>query len=693
MLAVSKPLLIEIGTEELPTNSVSVLGKALLDGICGGLKIRNLSFGKTHWYASPRRLAALIHDVEQVAPEKMTEVLGPPLEAARDQNGGWSKAAIGFAKKHGRSPEDLTEKDTEKGPRLAFCSTIQGISIEESLADIINESLDALPIEKKMRWGAKQISFARPVHWAVVMYGSSVFQEPILGVTPGNTTFGHPVHSPDPIPLSNPEEYEELLEAARVIADFEKRKSSIYIQIQAAAKDMNATAVVDEELLSEVTGLCEWPVVLSGNFSSKFLSLPNEALILAMKTHQKYFHLLNSEGELLPHFITICNIESKNPEEVIRGNERVIHPRLSDAAFFFASDMNSSLEFKTSSLSQIIFQHDLGTLLDKVNRIDRNARQIAKILGASESDASQSALLCKSDLVSQMVLEFPDMQGIAGRHYALNEGVSSSVALAIEQHYWPIYAGSKLPETEIGVCVAIADRIDTLVGIFGLGMHPTGSKDPFALRRASLSILRILIEKAYFLDLRELVDFAIDSFSDDLLDSGTSIAVLKYIIDRLPTYYDENNISVEIFRSVSALDIYCPFDIDLRVKAVALFSTLPISESLAVANKRVTNILSKVGESESLMEINEDLFSTEFEVRLAADLRLVKEACSDLILKKDYGAALEQLSMLDAPLADFFENVMVNSEDPTLRANRISLLKSVHEQFLKVADISQLAGK
>ena len=292
MPAVSKPLLIEIGTEELPTNSVSVLGKALLEGICGGLKIRNLSFGKALWYASPRRLAALIHDVEQVAPEKMIEILGPPVAAARDQNGEWSKAAIGFAKKHGSSPENLTEKDTEKGPRLAFNSTVQGVSIEDSVTNIINESIDALPIEKKMRWGAKQISFARPVHWAVVMYGSTVFHEPILGVTPGSVTFGHPVHSPEPIPLSNPEEYEELLEAARVIADFEKRKNSIQIQIQAAAKDMNATAVVDEELLCEVTGLCEWPVALSGSFSSEFLSLPGEALILAMKTHQKYFHLL-----------------------------------------------------------------------------------------------------------------------------------------------------------------------------------------------------------------------------------------------------------------------------------------------------------------------------------------------------------------------------------------------------------------
>ena len=693
MSSLSKPLLIEIGTEELPTNSVSVLGKSFLEGICGGLNNRNLAFGKIQWYAGPRRLAALIYDVEHAAAEKMLQVLGPPVAAARDKNGEWSKAAIGFANKHGTTAECLSEKQTDKGDRLAFCSTVPGVSIADVMTDIINESLDSLPIEKKMRWGAnRHVSFVRPVHWIVVMYGADVFTDPILGLTPGNITFGHATHSPEPIELNSPLEYEAALEAARVIADFNKRKNSIKSQVDAKAKDLNATAVVDEELLNEVAGLCEWPVALAGSFSSKFLSLPCEALILAMKIHQKYFHVLDSGGDLLPHFITISNIESDNPAEVIRGNERVIHPRLSDAAFFFNSDMSSSLESRKSSLKQIIFQQRLGTLLDKTDRIDRNARYIARALRASESEASQSALLCKADLASQMVLEFPDMQGIAGRHYALNDGLSSSVAVAIEQHYWPVQAGSRLPETDVGVCVALADRIDTLVGIFGIGMQPTGSKDPFALRRASLSILRILIEKAYFLDLEELIDFATDGFAKDQLDPGTSTEVLKYVIDRLPTYYEENNIAIQIFRSVATLGIHCPFDIDLRVRAVSQFSTLPIADNLAIANKRVANILSKVDGDNFFEEVNEQLFSTEFEIRLAADLRLVKAACSDLISNKNYSAALKQLSILDTPLDDFFENVMVNCDDIAMRANRINLLKSIHDQFMKVADISQLAG-
>ncbi len=692
MPSILQPLLIEIGTEELPTNSVPVLGKSLLEGICSGLKNRNLGAGDAHWYASPRRLAVLINDVEQTAREQIIEVLGPPIEAARDQSGEWSKAALGFAKRHGTAVENLAEKQTEKGFRLAFSSTIQGASIQDVLTDIISESLESLPIEKKMRWGSRRISFVRPVHWIVVMYGPDVLSEPVLGITPTNITYGHPVHFPDPIRLSSPSVYETTLQSAFVIVDFEKRKNSIQTQVEALAKSLNAKAVMDEELLNEVSSLCEWPVALAGNFNPSFLSLPSEALILAMKTHQKYFHLLNSDGELLPHFITICNIESKNPEEVIRGNERVIHPRLSDAAFFFDSDLKSSLDSKKATLKKIIFQHRLGTLHDKVERIERNARYIAKHLSVSETEASQAALLCKSDLASQVVLEFPDMQGIAGRHYALNEGVPFSISQAIEQHYWPLQAGSRLPDNNIGVCVALADRIDTLVGIFGVGMHPTGSKDPFALRRASLSILRILIEKSYFLDLEELIKFSAQGFVEDQLDPATQTSVLEYIIDRLPTYYDENNVAVQTLRSVTNLGIFCPLDVDLRVKAVAQFSTLPMAERLAIANKRVANILAKADEEASLTAVSETLFTSEFERRLAEKLKIVSEACADSIVNRDYGEALKQLAILDKPLADFFENVMVNSEDPSLRVNRISLLSSVHAEFMKVADISQLAG-
>ncbi len=613
-------LLVELGTEELPPKALKSLGLAFRDGIVDGLKQRQLGFGRVQWFATPRRLAVLILEVQLQAPDRSAEVLGPPLERARDEAGNWTSATSGFAKKQGVEPEQLQTIDTPKGLRLGLRSTVPGTSTRDALNAIIQDSIQGLPIPRRMRWGAGREEFVRPVHWVVAMLGQDSDHGEILGLATGNTTRGHRFHSSGRITLDRPQDYESALFDAKVVACFEQRQQIIRQQVEAQANTLGATAVIDPELLDEVTGLVEWPVALTGSFEARFLQVPPEALISSMKEHQKYFHVVDAAGKLKPHFITVANIESIDPQQVIAGNERVIRPRLSDAAFFFDTDKKIPLADRVQALGNIVFQQQLGTLLDKTERVSKLAAALAPMVGAPVELAQRAAQLCKADLVTDMVLEFSDMQGIAGSYYALHDGEEADVASALAQQYWPKFAGDRLPETATACTLGLADRMDTLVGIFGIGQPPTGSKDPFALRRTSLAVLRIIVEKNLDLDLRECLELAASQYPENIISAGTSELVLEYMIERFRAWYEEANIPAEIFKAVSARKLSRPLDIHRRVQAVHAFSLLPQAQALAAANKRVSNILGKLDSAHSFGDVNADLLVEPQEKALAVRL-------------------------------------------------------------------------
>ncbi|MDZ7783320.1 MAG: glycine--tRNA ligase subunit beta [Halioglobus sp.] len=686
----TESLLVELGTEEMPPAALRALGEAFRDGIVDGLAHRELGHGEVRWFATPRRLAVLIRDVALRAPDREAQTLGPPAERARDADGNWSPAATGFARKHGVEPGELETLDTPKGPRLGLRSTAAGAAAGESVNAIVNHSIQALPIPRRMRWGSGRQEFVRPVHWVVAMLGNNCAHGEILGLPTGNTTHGHRFHCPQPIALSRPEDYESALTQARVIASFDKRREAIRNQVEEAAASLGATAVIDPDLLAEVTGLVEWPVALAGSFDERFLAVPQEALISSMKTHQKYFHLVDGQGALLPYFITVANIESRDPAQVIAGNERVIRPRLADAAFFFETDCKVPLAERVEALRDIVFQQRLGTLHDKTLRVAGLAGALAPRTGAPAETARRAALLSKADLVTELVLEFPDLQGIAGAYYAANDGEDPQVATAIAQHYWPRFAGDRLPETPAACTVALADRLDTLVGIFGVGQPPSGSKDPFALRRASLAVLRILVDKSLDLDLRDCLALAAEQFPPDTLEPGTPGRVMAYMLERFRAWYEEERIPVEVFRAVSARDPSRPLDIHRRVLAVHAFSQRPEAAALAAANKRVSNILDKLEEGHSFTEVSTDLLQEPAEQALAEALAKVAGTVQTHLGEEDYSAALTALATLREPVDAFFDDVMVNVEDRALRDNRLNLLYSLRALFLGVADISHL---
>ena len=684
-------LLVELGTEELPPKALRALGTAFRDGIVGGLAQRGLEHGAVQWFASPRRLAVLIDAVALQAPDREQEIQGPPADKARDEQGNWTPAALGFARKQGLEPDALSVVDTPKGPRLCLRTTLRGSQLRADFNDIIHASIRELPIPKRMRWGASRVEFVRPVHWVVAMLGSECDFGPVLGLPTGNTTRGHRFHSSGEIRLQRPQEYVEKLAAAKVIADFDERQAMIRAQIEVEASALQAHAVIDPDLLDEVTGLVEWPVALTGNFESRFLSVPAEALVSSMKEHQKYFHLVDADGALLPHFITLCNIESTDPAQVIAGNERVIRPRLSDAAFFFETDKKQSLHSRLDGLRTIVFQQKLGSLYDKSQRVARLAGELAALLGGNAADAQRAGLLCKADLGTQMVLEFADMQGIAGAYYARHDGEAENVAAAVEEHYWPRYAGDRLPTGLTAAAVGVADRLDTLVGIFGIGQPPTGSRDPFALRRASLAVLRILVEKELDLDLRTCLALAAGGYAPGTLLEGTADQVLDYMLERFRAWYEELDIPAEVFRAVSANKPGRPLDIQRRVLAVHAFSRLPEAAALAAANKRVGNILDKLEDGFAFGEVRDDLLQDPAEQALAERLATLGSTSEAHLAAGAYSEALSCLAALQGPVDAFFDDVMVNTEDAALRSNRLNLLHSLRERFLRVADISLLA--
>ncbi|MDE0931742.1 MAG: glycine--tRNA ligase subunit beta, partial [Halioglobus sp.] len=567
---------------------------------------------------------------------------------------------------------------------------VPGVAARDALNAIIQSSIAGLPIARRMRWGASREEFVRPVHWVVAMLGQDCDHGKIFNLSTGKTTRGHRFHSDGLITLSHAEDYESALAKANVIASFEQRQQIIREQVEAQALALGANAVIATDLLDEVTGLVEWPVALTGSFEERYLQVPPEALISSMKEHQKYFHLVDSKGELLPHFITIANIESSDPQQVIAGNERVIRPRLSDAAFFFETDKKIPLGDRVPSLSNIVFQQKLGSLLDKTVRISQLAALLAPNVGASVAFAQRAAELSKADLVTDMVLEFADMQGIAGSYYALHDGEEAEVAAALTQQYWPKFAGDRLPETATACTLGLADRLDTLVGIFGIGQPPTGSKDPFALRRASLAVLRILVEKRLDLDLRECLNQAVAQYPGSTLTDGTAEQVFDYMIERFRAWYEEENIPAEVFKSVSARNLSRPLDIQRRVAAVHAFSLLPQAQALAAANKRVSNILGKLDGAHSFGDVSANLLVEPQEKLLLGCLEDLSNTCRKHLERDEYTEALSCLAALREPVDAFFDDVMVNVEDAPLRHNRLNLLKRLRDLFLEVADISLL---
>ncbi|WP_317932829.1 glycine--tRNA ligase subunit beta [Halioxenophilus sp. WMMB6] len=681
--------LVELGTEELPPKALKSLSAAFLEGICQRLVALDLSFDASQPLAAPRRLAVIITNLAEKTPEKSQQIWGPPANIAFDGDGNPTKAALAFASKNGVEASALATANDGKVDKLVVNKSVGGEATVELLAGVVEQSLAELPIPKRMRWGASRTEFVRPVHWLVMLYGDEIVPGEVLGLSANRQTYGHRFHYNQPLSLQTPQEYTKLLaDPGYVLVDFEARQATIREQVNAAAAAIGGNAVIEDDLLDEVTALVEWPHALTGQFDAEFLAVPAEALISSMSEHQKYFHVVDGDGQLMPYFITIANIDSRDPAAVIAGNERVIRPRLADAAFFFETDKKQPFDSFRERLQTIVFQAQLGSLYQKSERIGKLAAAIADKLGYDVAMAIRAGELCKCDLASEMVLEFDKMQGIAGKYYAAAQGEPTEVAEALAEHYLPKFAGDTLPTTHTGLAVALADRLDTLVGIFGIGQQPTGSKDPFALRRASVAVLRLLIEKQLPLDLSELVAIAGGQYADLPKCEGLLDRVLGYMLERLRSWYEDLGISAEVFLAVAAKQLTTPLDIDQRIYAVAAFTQMEEAEALAAANKRVSNILAK--EAVDTTELKAELLTDAAEQALAAALAEVTAEVAPLLAEADYQAALQQMAALRQPVDAFFDQVMVMTDDLAVRNNRLALLSQLRDLFLQVADISLL---
>ncbi|MEL0166578.1 MAG: glycine--tRNA ligase subunit beta [Pseudomonadaceae bacterium] len=681
----AQDFLVELGTEELPPKALKKLAEAFLAGVEGGLKDAGLGYAKARYYAAPRRLAVLVEALATQQPDRTTQLDGPPVQAAFDADGNPTKAAEGFARKCGVS---LAEID-QSGPKLRFVQNIPGQPATDLLPGIVDAALAALPIPKRMRWGARKTEFVRPTQWLVMLLGEQVVPCEILSQQAGNLSRGHRFHHPDQVTIANPAAYAETLRSAHVIADFAERREIIKNRVDALAAEQQGTAIVPADLLDEVTALVEWPVPLVCSFEERFLEVPQEALISTMQDNQKYFCLLDANGKLLPRFITISNLETKDPTQIVEGNEKVVRPRLTDAEFFFKQDKKQPLETRNERLANVVFQADLGSVFEKAQRVSSLAGVIAAKIGGDAERAARAGILSKCDLATEMVGEFPELQGIAGYYYAKHDGEANDVALALNEQYMPRGAGAELPSTLTGAAVALADKIDTLVGIFGIGMLPTGSKDPYALRRAALGVLRILIEKQLELDLNAALQAAVEQYGSRVKADGLVAQVQDFIFDRLRARYEDEGIDVAVYQSVRALSPTSPLDFDQRVQAVQAFRRLPEAETLAAANKRVSNILSKAEGSVS-EQINAALLQEAAEQALASAVKAAEQAVAPLAAQRQYQATLEQLAALRAPVDAFFEQVLVNADDDAVKANRYALLARLRGLFLGVADISLL---
>ncbi|GAA0701414.1 glycine--tRNA ligase subunit beta [Marinobacterium maritimum] len=675
--------LVELGTEELPPKALKTLSGAFLDGITAGLDAAGIGYTEARPYAAPRRLAVLLTGIQLQQPDRQIEKRGPATQAPE-------KAVQGFAGSCGVGIDQLEVMETPKGSYYVYRGVEQGQSTASLLPGIVSESLNKLPIPKRMRWGSSRTEFVRPVKWLCMLLGDEVVDAEILGLKAGRKTRGHRFHYNQDIELIAPADYARVLkETGKVIADFAERRELIREQVIREGERIGGTAQIDEDLLDEVTALNEWPVALTGRFEERFLDVPAEALILSMKENQKYFHALDADDKLMPYFITLANIESKDPQQVIEGNEKVIRPRLADAAFFFETDKKQPLDARIDKLKSIVFQQQLGTVFDKSQRIEGLAAAIAELINGDAGYARRAAQLSKCDLMTDMVFEFTELQGLMGYHYALHDGEPEEVAQAMDEQYKPRFAGDELPASRTGIALAIADRLDTLTGLFGINQPPTGSKDPFALRRAALGVLRIIVEHKLDLDLHQLLTLAAEQHGELPGSEGLADRVLDFMLERFRAWYDDRGISAETFLAVHALRPTSPLDFDRRIEAVSHFRNLAEAEALAAANKRVSNILGKQ-KGEIATDVDTDLLQEDAEKALASALAEVEHDLQPVFEQGDYRTALEKLAALREVIDSFFDNVMVMADDEAIRANRLALLKRLRRLFLGVADISLL---
>ena len=685
-------LLIEIGTEELPPKTLNKLSAALTSHLCKSLKEAGIGHGEVKSYSSPRRLAVLIDGIEAFQADQHVEKRGPAVKAAFDAEGNPSRAAMGFAKSCGVEFDQLQEIETDKGAYLNFSETKQGLAAKELLPTMLDASLAALPIAKRMRWGSSDVEFVRPVHWAVFLLGDEVIDTEVLGIKTDRVTRGHRFHHPAEVTLNKPTDYVEALKQAYVLVDQQQRKETVRQQAEACAITLGGKAVIEESLLDEVTNLVEWPMAVGGCFGAEFLEVPQECLISSMQDHQKYFPVVDDNGKLMPYFITISNIESSDIDVVREGNERVIRPRFSDAAFFWQQDCKKSLESFREDTKKIVFQQKLGTSFEKTERVAELSGFIAEQLGENVEYATRAAKLSKCDLSSDMVLEFSDLQGIMGRYYALNDGEAEEVAYAIEEQYKPGFAGDSIPSYMTGKILSLADKLDTILGIYAIGQKPTGTKDPFALRRASLGVLRIIIEGKLTVDLRTLLDKSADTLKGKVDASEAIDPTYQYIMERLRAYYQDQGVSHDVIDAVSAMHVESPLDFEQRVKAVSTFKTLPEAVPLAAANKRIANLLKKLDGKTATDTVDSALFVEAKEQALYDAVTAQQATLKPLLADKDYTQALSSLAAIRPEVDAFFDGVMIMSDDESLKQNRLALLNSLRGLFLQVADLSSLQG-
>ena len=681
--------LVEIGTEELPPKALKTLATSFADNVEAELNQAGLSFDKIEWFAAPRRLAVKVLNLATQQPSKEIEKRGPAVSAAFDAEGKPTKAAEGWARGCGITVEQAERIATDKGEWLVHRAKIEGQPTKNLLNDIVANALAKLPIPKPMRWADKTVQFIRPVHTVTMLLGDELIEGEILGVASARIIRGHRFLGEKEFEIQHADQYPQLLrEKGSVVADFNERKAEILAKSQAKATALGGVADIEESLLEEVTSLVEYPNVLAAKFEERFLAVPAEALVYTMKGDQKYFPIYDKDGKLLPHFIFVSNINPEDPTAIIEGNEKVVRPRLTDAEFFFKTDLKQKLVDRLPRLETVLFQQQLGTLKDKTDRIEQLAGEIAKQIGADEAKAKRAGLLSKCDLMTNMVFEFTDTQGVMGMHYARHDGEDEEVAVALNEQYMPRFAGDELPKSLVASAVALADKFDTLTGIFGIGQAPKGSADPFALRRAALGALRIIVEKNLPLDLEDLVKKSAALFGDKLTNSNVVADVVDFMLGRFRAWYQDEGIAVDVIQSVLARRPTRPADFDARVRAVSHFRTLDSAEALAAANKRVSNILAKA--DAAIGEINLTACVEPAEKALAEAVLALRTEVQPLIAKGDYTAVLDKLANLRAPVDSFFDNVMVNAEDPALRQNRLAILNTLQGLFLQVADISVL---
>ena len=675
----TQDFLLELGTEELPPKLLQKISNALTTNLTDQLSELKLSFGKVESFATPRRLAVLVHDLQLQQDDQTVERKGPALSAP-------DQAVEGFAKSCGVSKQDLSHKAFGKADYYFFTKEQKGLKTTDLLEEVVDTAIKKIPIAKPMRWGNLDFTFVRPTHWLVMMLGSEVVPATVMGLSAGNTTKGLRFTGEQEFGIDNAADYQQtLFDRAQIEVDFDARKQIIRKQVMQVASKSKANAVIDESLLDEVCALVEYPCAFSGGFDQKFLSVPEEALISAMKSHQKYFHMVDDNEKLLPSFISVANIESSDLSVIIDGNERVIRPRLSDSEFFWEKDKAESLESRLSKLNDVLFMKSLGSMGDKVKRIESLSSYIAGVIGANVDYSARAGLLSKSDLVSDMVGEFADLQGVMGGYYALNDGEDESVSIAIREHYHPRFSGDSLPSSREGLVVAIADKLDTITGIYGIGQGPTGSKDPYALRRMALGLLRIMVEGQLNLDLKALIAQSL-SLHSSKVDASSADDIYQFMMDRLRAYYKEQKVSAKAFEAVLAVRPESPYDFHRRVEALNLFTQQSESESLIESNKRIANILK---EHDNLgTDVDTSVFVEDAEKAL---YEAVSNVAKDLSLSADYEQTMNKLLGLKDSIDSFFDQVMVNTDDEILKRSRLTLLNWVRSLFLSVADISYLS--